>query len=137
MRMTGQNPDKKCTQVWESLSTKVDEYKHYLSDKTGHLTKTIRYPGLKFKFLNMHSLLDVTLDSIQLIIREKNLAKHVSATEKDTMRDFIQPLEIKNGTPISSPTQDLFINTLTAISEGFNLPVDPCLFHYHSESQKV
>ena len=125
MRMTGQNPDKKCTQLWESLSHKVDEYKQYLSDKTGHLTKTIPYPGLKFKFLNMHSLLDVSLDSIQLIIREKNLAKHVSATEKDTMRDFIQPLEIKNGTPISSPTQELFIDTLTAILVPDHQTVSP------------
>jgi len=75
MMITGQDTDKKYTQLREALleSHKVQEYKQYLNDKSAHLTRNIPHAGFKFKFLHMHQLLDVTLDAIQVILRKQNI----------------------------------------------------------------
>ena len=102
----------------EALSHKVDEYKQYLIEKSGHLTKTIPYPGFKFKFLHMHQLLDTCkpwLITTSNIIRENHLTNKVSVDEGNQMIDFPEPVEVKSGPSISSPSQDLFIDTLTVI----------------------
>ena len=92
MKITGPNTDEKYAQLWEALSHKVDEYRTYLNDKLGHLTRSIAHPGFKFKFMHMQQLLNVSLGSIQLIIRERNLTNKVSVNDGNQMIDFIQPL---------------------------------------------
>jgi hypothetical protein len=113
MKMTGPNTDMQYAQLWEALAHKVNEYKQYLNEKSTHLTISIPNVASKFKFLHMQQLLDINLDSIQLIIRERNLANK-SPNEGDQMIDLIQPVKVKNETP-TSPSQDLFINTLAVL----------------------
>ena len=113
MKMTGPDTDMQYAQLWEALAHKVNEYKQYLNEKSTHLTISIPNVASKFKFLHMQQLLDINLDSIQLIIRERNLANK-SPIEGDQMIDLIQPEQVKNETP-TSPSQDLFINTLAVL----------------------
>ena len=114
MRVTGPNTDTKYAQLWDALSHKVNEYKQYLNEKSTHLTRSIPHAGFKFKFLHMQQLLNVSLDSIQLILREKDLTTKVFTDDGNQMLDFIQPVEVKSDTS-TSPSQDLFIDTLAAL----------------------
>jgi hypothetical protein len=113
MRVTGPNTDTKYAQLWDTLSHKVNEYKQDLNEKSTHLTRSIPNARFKFKFLYMQQLLNVSLHSIQLIIREKDLTNQVF-TDGNQMIDFIHPVEVKSETS-TSPSQDLFIDTLAAL----------------------
>jgi hypothetical protein len=114
MRVTGPNADMQYAQLWDTLSHKVNEYKQYLNEKSTHLTRSIPNAGFKFKFLHMQQLLNVSLDSMQLIIREKDLTNKVFTNNGNQKIDFIHPVEVKSETS-TSPSQDLFIDTLAAL----------------------
>jgi hypothetical protein len=58
--------------------------------------------------------LNVSLDSIQLILREKDLTTKVFTNDGNQMIDIIQSVEVKSDTS-TSPSQDLFIDTLAAL----------------------
>jgi hypothetical protein len=92
MRVTGPNTDTKYAQLWDALSHKVNEYKQYLNEKSTHLTRSIPHAGFKFKFLHMQQLLNVSLDSMQLIIREKDLTNKVFTNNGNQKIDFIHPI---------------------------------------------
>jgi hypothetical protein len=114
MRVTGPNTDTKYAQMWDALSHKVNEYKQYLNEKSTHLTRSIPHAGFKFKFLHIQQLLNVSLDSIHLILREKDLTTKVFTDDGNQMVDFIHPVEVKSDTS-TSPSQDLFIDTLAVL----------------------
>ena len=72
--------------------------------------------GFKFKFLHMKQLLNVSLDSIQLILRERDLTTKVFTNDGNQLIDFIQSVEVKSDTVTStSQSQDLFIDTLATL----------------------
>ena len=98
MRVTGPNTDTKYAQLWDALSHKVNEYKQYLNENSTHLTRSIPHAGFKFKFLHMQQLLNVSLDSIQLILREKDLTTKVFTNDGNQMIDFIHRNSYKSQT---------------------------------------